>query len=140
MKNNQNKKNRQPTAEEQFRKIAVLAAGICENRPWEHAGCPGPFVCYYDDGMETYIYILITDDAGNRGFRIYHTRRDYARSCTPYDTREKNLRKDIETVYDAVFFCDGENRRKRNRIPLNAFPFVSRMVAGSVLFPSAAAV
>ncbi len=109
MKNNQNKKNRQPTAEEQFRKMAVLAAGICENRPWEHAGCPGPFVCYYDDGMETYIYILITDDAGNRGFRIYHTRRDYARSCTPYDTREKNLRKDIETVYDAVFFCDWEN-------------------------------
>ena len=80
------------------------------------------------------------NDAGNRGFRIYHTRRDYARSCTLYDMREENLRKDIETVYDAVFFCDGENRRKRNRRPLNAFPFVSRMVAGPVWFPSAAAV
>lgn len=48
------------------------------------------------------------NDAGNRGFRIYHTRRDYARSCTLYDMREENIRKDIETVYDAVFLRWGK--------------------------------
>ena len=105
MKNNQNKKNRQPTAEEQFRKMAVLAAGICENRPWEHAGCPGPFVCYYDDGMETYIYILITDDAGNRGFRIYHTRRDYARSCTPVSYTHLDVYKRQALFNAAKYVC-----------------------------------
>ena len=109
MKDNQNKNNKNSMKDKQLCKMAALAAEIYEKQPWEHAGCPGPFVCYYDNGMQMYIYSLVTDDAGNRGFRIYYTRRDYLRSRATFDTQAENLRNDIEMVYDEVFFVEWEN-------------------------------
>ncbi len=101
------------TKDEQFRKMAVLANEIREKRPWEHAGCPGPFVCHRDESSPAYIYTLTNDDG--YGITVFFTSRDYNRSGIECDDPKAELRKDIELAFFCVAFSDWEELQEGER-------------------------
>lgn len=99
--------HKRPTVDEQLYKMAVLAAEIYEKRPWDNAGCAGPFVCRRDESSPAYIYTLMAGDH-DCGVMIFSTSRDYNRGRTKYDDPNADLRRDIEIAYDCVVFSDWE--------------------------------
>ena len=106
--------NKRPTEDEQLRKMAVRAAEIYEKRPWEHAGCPGPFVCHRGESSPAYIYTLMADDNGC-GVMIFSTSRDYNCGRTKYDDPKADVRNDIEIAYDGVVFSDWEKLSEKEQ-------------------------
>lgn len=106
--------NKRPTADEQRREMAVLAAAIHELDPWNNASSTEPFVSVNEDCSQMFICRFVIDSDGDRGFLMLPAPRDYARCAKCDDAREK-MRNYIEMRYYGVFFSEWEKLPEREQ-------------------------
>ena len=107
--------HKRPTADEQRREMAVLAAAIYTLNPWENASRTGPFVRVKEDYSQIFICNLVTDENGDCGFLIFPAPRDYTRCCVEHDDIKERVRNYIDMRYYGVFFSVWENLPERER-------------------------